>query len=156
MLLATFTLSLAPEVIAALVAFAGAIALFVYRKNREEKSINKSVLAEIKRLLDVIQRHKKWWEGRIQAKDTNYPLIPFSHVVYSKQVANVGALKGSLVVRAVQFYGYLDFLNALQASRPQYIAAGKSADFDQVYDGALKELLDTFGQAFADEFQKLK
>ena len=84
------------------------------------------------------------------------PLIPFSHVVYTKQVANVGALKGSLVVRAVQFYGYLDFLNALQASRPQYIAAGKSPDFDQVYDGALKELLDTFGQAFANEFQKLK
>jgi hypothetical protein len=156
MLVMMFPLHIAPEVIAPLVTFAGAVALFVYRKNLEKTSINKAILAEIKRLVEVVERHQKWWEERIQAKDTNHPLILFSHAVYAKQVDNIGALQGSLVVRVVQFYGYLDFLNALQASRPHYIAAKKSNEFDHVYNGALKELLKNFGQAFASEFEKLR
>jgi hypothetical protein len=150
------TLHLDPQVIAALLAFIGTVVAFFARKSLESRSINRAVLAEIKRLTEVGATHKKWWEERVHEKDTNYPLIPFSHAIYTKQAKNIGVLKGGVVVRAVQFYGYVDFLNALQASRPAHLAAGKSPEFDETYSKALANFVRRFGTAFDNELSGLK
>jgi hypothetical protein len=147
---------LSPQMIAPVLAFVAAVGVFFGGKYFEARSVNRAVLAEMKRLIEVIKKHQEWWAGKINAKNTNFPLIPFSHAVYSTQVQNIGVLNGRLVVRAVQFYGYLDFLNALQASRAQFIAAGKPAEFDEMYGAVLGSFVRTYGHTFEKEFSKLR
>lgn len=150
------TSQLNPEVIAGIIAFVAAVGVFVGGKILDARSVNHAVLAEMKRLIHVVEVHRDWWAKRMAAKDTNYPLIPFSHVVYTKQVENIGVLSRSVVVRCVQFYGYLDFLNSLQGSRDQFIATGKSAEFDKMYADSLESFTRTYGHAFKEEFAKLR
>jgi len=142
-----------PGIIAAIIAFLGTIITFFWQKSLEKRSINRAILAEIQRLIKVVTTHEKWWAERLAAKDTNFPLIPFSHVVYSKQVPNVGALNHRVVANVVTFYGYVRFLNSLQEARPQYLAAQKQAEFDITYHDALKTLLKDFDHAFDEEFK---
>ena len=150
------TNQLNPEVIAGIIAFIAAVGVFIGGKILDARSVNHAVLAEMKRLIDVVEAHQKWWAGRMAAKDTNYPLIPFSHAVYAKQVENIGVLNRSVVVRCVQFYGYLDFLNSLQESRHKFIAAGKSAEFDTMYADSLDSFTRTHCHAFQKEFANLR
>jgi hypothetical protein len=144
-----------PGIIAAIIAFLGTIITFFWRKSLEKRSINRAILAEIQRLIRVVTIHEKWWAERLAAKDTNFPLIPFSHAVYSKQVPNVGALNHRVVANVVTFYGYVRFLNSLQEARPEYIAAQKQAEFDITYHAALKTLLQEYSHAFDEEFKGL-
>jgi hypothetical protein len=144
-----------PAILAALIAGLSAFILYIVRKVSEKRAINRAVLAEIKRLVSLLENHKTWWLRLIADKDTNYPLIPFSYVVYKKQIKNIGELSPSLVAKTVQFYGYVDFLNALQASRDRYGPA-KSAEFDQVYLKALLHCTGAFGKAFDDDFRKMQ
>lgn len=150
------TSQLNPEVIAGIIAFVAAVGVFVGGKILDARSVNHAVLAEMERLIHVVEAHREWWVKRMTAKDTNYPLIPFSHVVFTKQVKNIGVLSRSVVVRCVQFYGYLDFLNCLQGSRDQFIAAGKSAEFDKMYAESLESFTRTYGHAFKEEFARLR
>jgi hypothetical protein len=145
-----------PTVIAASIAFVGTVAAFLVRQHFERESVNRAVLAEISRLLRVVELAEVFWRGRVEANDTQHPLIPFSHVVYTKQVQNIGVLKASIVADAVQFYGYIDFLNALQASRTEYIANGKSADFNQIYLQSLQNGMQQFGHVFDEQFRSMK
>ena len=153
-----------PAVIAACIALLGAlcgaafgaVVAFWVRKRSEEESINRAVLAEINRLLVVLKRHEAFWRGRIAANDTGHVLIPFTHVVYTRQVPNVGLLKSELVADVVQFYGYVDFLNGLQASRREYITAGKSGDFDNLYLQSLCNCIKLGESSFDEQFRKLK
>jgi hypothetical protein len=147
---------LSPEVIAGIIAFVAAVGVFVGGKILDARSVNHAVLAEMKRIIHVVESHRDWWTKRMAANDTNYPLIPFSHVVYTKQVENIGVLSRDVVVRCVQFYGYLDFLNSLQESRHKFIAAGKSAEFDKMYAESLESFTRTYGHAFKHEFAKLR
>jgi len=146
---------LAPAVYPALIAFVGAVVVLLWRKFLEVRSLNRAMLAEIQRLIKVVKIHRNWWKDRIDKKDTNYPLIPFSHPVYDKQAQNIGSLSGAVVVRAVKLYGYLDFLNAMQDSRPAHIKAGKSDEFNTMYLGVLDKFLSQFETAFNKEFEGL-
>ena len=150
------TFRMEAQVAAALIAFLGAALVFLSRKLLEQRSVNRAVLAEMQRLIEVITRHEAWWSTLIAKKATNHPLLPFSYPVYSSQVKNIGTLTGSVVVRAVRFYGYLEFLNALQCARPQYTAANKADEFDDLYHGALQQFLHAFGTAFEKEFKQLR
>lgn len=147
---------LAPAIYPALIAFVCAVVIFLWRKILEVRSLNRAILAEIERLLKVVRIHRDWWKGRMKKKDMNFPLIPFSHPVYDKQVQNIGVLHGAVVVRAVKLYGYLDFLNSMQESREAHIRAGKSEDFNAMYLGVLDKFLAQFETAFDDEFNGLE
>lgn len=146
-----------PAILAALIAGLSAFILYLVRKVSEKRSINRAVLAEIKRLVFLIESHKKWWQWLVEEKkDTNYPLIPFSHVVYTEQIKNVGELSPSLIAKTVQFFGYVDFINALQKTREHYINAAKSAEFDQKYLEALQHCTGLYGKAFDRDFRKMQ
>jgi hypothetical protein len=149
------TYSIDPGIIAALIALLGAVVVFLWGQVLEQRSLNRALIAEISRLVHVVRLHRDWWEKRVHEKDTDYPLIPFSHAVYSKQVKNIGALSESVVERAVKFYGYLDFINSLQAARPDY-GQRKPGLFDEQYLTALNNCLDQFENAFDEEFKRLE
>jgi hypothetical protein len=150
------TTQLNPQIIAGIIAFIAAVGVFFAGKILDARSVNHAVLAEMKRLIHVVESHRDWWAARAAAKDTNYPLIPFSHAVYDKQVENIGVLHRSIVVRTVQFYGYLDFMNSLQGLRDKFNAAGKSAEFEKMYADSLDSFVRTYGHAFREEFAKLR
>jgi 5'-nucleotidase (lipoprotein e(P4) family) len=141
-----------PAIVAAVIAFLSAAALFFWQKWLERRSINRAILAEIRRILTVVRSHRDWWEKRLDDKDIDHPLIPFSHDVYSNQVTNIGALTNRLVGRAVTFYGYLGFINSLQRARPEYIANGKRAEFGKMYLGVLTSFLADYEHAFDEDF----
>ncbi len=138
-------------IVGALIAVAGAAVSLRYRTRRETLLTNKAILSEISRLLFVIDRHEKWWNGCIQSKNTNQPLIPFSTDVYREQVKKIGVIDDSVIVHVVKFYGYVSYLNALQALRTQY--ASQQA-FEQQYLQSLQTLLSDYRSAFVAAFKK--
>ena len=138
-------------VISLLGALGGVVSFFI-RGYLQGQGTNKAVLAEIHRLLDVIRSHKKWYEGVPAAERPNFPLIGFTYVVYTEQVANVGILNQNLVARVVQFYGYLDFLNALQRARADH---KRPADFDTLYLHSLESCDARFHDAFNTDFDRM-
>jgi hypothetical protein len=141
-------------VIAALVTSILSGFAFIYRKHNEKQAINRAVLGEISRLIDVINSHNDFVMG-LHGLD-NCPLIPFSHMVYKKQIKNIGILEAAVAANAVRFYGYVDFLNALQASKADYIGAGMGPEFTRIYLDSLKNCLKSFGTVFNDSFRKAK
>jgi hypothetical protein len=132
-----------PAILVAVLGLAGSAVAYVVRANAEKLSANKAVLAEVKRLLEVIREHKHWYEKNEHKHDS--PLIPFSYVVYKKQVDTIGVLRGDLVADVVEFYGFVDFLNALQAARKDY---KDPAEFEAVYSKGLKDCDSRFFRAF--------
>ena len=143
------------EVIAAivggLIAIGGAAASYMYRTRHEKTMVNKAVLAEINRLLFVLDRHEKWWRGCIQSKNTNYPLIPFAIEVYKEQMKKIGVIDESVIVNVVKFYGYVGYLNTLQSIRALYVS---SAEFDKQYHQSLETILTDYSNAFEAAFKK--
>ncbi len=137
----------AGAVIAAFIAFE----TYMVRKKSENNSVNKAVRAEIGRLLEVIGEHQQWWADCMRRGDTNQPLIPFSHAIYTGQVKKIGVLRREFVGKAVRFYGFVDFLNSLQSSRDQYVKLGKQPEFDGMYARSLLNCLDRFRNAFENE-----
>jgi hypothetical protein len=133
---------------AVLAAILGLASYFI-QKAAEARSTNRAILAEINRLLQVVKEHRAFWEHTVKLKTTaNHPLIPFSHVVYSGQVANVGVIHRKLVAKVVVFYGYVDYLNSLQALYERYDKAGHIDVFNEMYLRGLKKLLDDFEKVF--------
>ena len=126
------------------VALLGFVFYFI-RKLWENSSVNKAILAEAERLLSVAKQHKEFWQKRVTDNTTSHhPLIPFSHVVYDKQVKNVGVIKRGLVAKVVRFYGYVDYINSFQALRKQYEDEGHADEFNTMYIRTLETLVDTF------------
>lgn len=140
------------EVIAACVAAIAALATLayknVYKKWVESRSVNNAIQAEIKRMFGVLSSHERWWAERIRLRDTAQPLIPFSHVVYTGQVKSIGVLYRETVDDIVLFYGNVDFINALQGQREQYVAMGSLPEFDWHYHEALLNCITYFGPRF--------
>lgn len=125
----------------------GFVGLVLYRLRnwRQERSVNKAILAEVQRLLEVIERHREFWDARVKDKTTDHhPLIPFAHIVYDKQVANVGVVRGNKVASVVRFYGYVDYLSRFQALRDSYERAGNTDEFNTMYIGILDRMLKMF------------
>jgi hypothetical protein len=145
------------QAIATLVGLLGVLAgfiLFYWGKRLERRSVNLAILAEVRRLIDVVGSHKEWLEGCIKTSDNDLPLIPFSTPIYDKQAKNIGLLDRSIVAHVASFYGYVQFLNSLQTSRAGYVAVNKLPLFERMYLGSLETFCkvnrDAFKQAFSD------
>jgi hypothetical protein len=102
----------------------------------------------------VVARHKEWLEECLKAGNNDLPLIPFSTPIYDEQAKNIGLLDRSIVGHVADFYGYVQFLNSLQASRAGYVAVNKLPLFEQMYLESLETFCklncDVFNQAFSD------
>jgi hypothetical protein len=147
-----------PSVVAAIIALigslltvAGTVYLFWRGKSAERRATNKAVLAEIHRLLCVVMPSHDRWPGK---EDPAYPLIPFSTPVYREHLKNIGGLDDDLVELVVRFYGYIDYLNSLQALRAQYIAGGKTQEFNDQYKKSLSSVLTDFNGVFKKGFEQ--
>ena len=138
-------------IVGGLIAIAGAAASYLYRTRHEKAVVNKAVLAEINRLLFVLDRHEKWWRGCIQSKNTSYPLIYFATDIYKEQTKKIGVIDESVIVHVVKFYGYVDYLNTLQSIRSQYTS---SAEFDKQYLESLETILADYREVFEAAFKK--
>jgi len=135
-------------IIASIITFWSGLILFFAKEQLKVRATNKAVLAEIQRLIAVIRRHEKWWRARIEANDTDHPLIPFSMPVYTSQLGTIGSLDSSIVAHVVEFFGYLSFVNDLQATRVRYMEKERSRDFDAMYLEALQRLLSSLPPQF--------
>ena len=143
-----------PEIWAAVAALLALIPFF-RRKFLEKQSTNKAILAEVRRRT-VIAEHREFRQACIRDKTTEHHLlIPFSYTVYTRQIANIGTIEPSVVAKVVQFYGYVDFLNAFQSQRKHYVDAGHSEEFNQLYVGALTRILKDFDHAFCCAFKRM-
>ncbi len=133
--------------IAAAFGVATYVAQSLITKYLERKAVGTAILAEVQRLLIVVTTHQRCWQEWMEKKETQkHPLIPFSCDVYEKHVDNLGLVQPKYVGHVVQFYGHLKFTNALQAVRAD------EADFDDIYNRALQEIVDSFGSAFDKAF----
>ena len=127
------------------------VVLYAIRQWWDRRSVNKAVMAEVGRLLEVIDRHHKFWKRCMDSNTTSHhPLIPFAHVVFDKQVKNVGVVRGNKVAAVVRFYGYVDYLNRFQALRTDYSENCLSDEFNVMYIGIRERLLGMFRGRFAD------
>ncbi len=140
------------EVIAALVTAVAALITFVAGKYLVWKSTNNAVMAEVHRLLIVIDKHTVFIDT-LSSGLQGHPLILFGYSVYKKKLKDVGILKTSLVLPVIQFYGYVDFLNQLQAAQPKY--QGNEAAFKAIYRKSLDTLLNDYSTAFTKEFHRM-
>ncbi len=137
-------IAFAATLFGALVAFASSFGVAWYDKRTEKNNANKAILAEIQRLIGVVKRHRKWKELR----NPKLPLIPFSTPVYDQNVKNIGWVHADKVVQVVEFYGYVGYLNALQALRKDYIAAHLEDEFNHQYEESLHRLIENFEGKF--------
>ena len=129
------------------------IGAILVKQRIEIRNINIAVLAEIQRLLGVVEGHKNWWQERINANDTDFPLLPFTTPVFDLQANNVGQIHTRIVAQVVTFYGYIKFINALQADRQKYVAGGKAKEFDEQYLRVLEGLSHNFKATFDSAFR---
>jgi len=138
-------------VVGAVVAAIGGAIGSLWRKSRERESIRNAILAEIKRLLDVIEGHLRWLQKE-EVDLSKYPLIPFRYSIFPQNIKSIGILEPAVVANVVQFFGYVDFLNSLQAARSHY--ADPKA-FERQYRRSLRNFLFTFQSAFTSHFERL-
>lgn len=137
--------------VGSLLAVASSIFLFFRGKSFERRSTNKAILAEIHRLLTVVVIDHQRWKGK---QDPKYPLIPFSTPVYQEHLKNIGGIDDDIVALVVKFYGYLGYINSLQALRDQYIKAEKGSEFNDQYDESLCRLRRDFRDKFDEAFRR--
>ena len=130
----------------------GAFSIFaIFFKNwNQERRVNIAVLAELQRLLTVLKEHEAWWEECVQKNDTAFPLIPFLTPIFDHHEKNMGQIDTTMVAKVVNFYGYVKFINLLQAERAHY--TGKSKEFDHQYLAALKRIVRDYEGQFVDAF----
>jgi hypothetical protein len=141
-----------PTVLAAIIAAAVAVVGYAAKSWSDSRTVTIAILAEVQRLLQVIREHQAFWSSRMQAGTTaTIPLIPFSTDVYDKQVASIGSVDSAQIAAIVKFYGYVKFLNALQARRLKH----DPEEFDAMYEGSLKRILKDYGHAFDDAYGSL-
>ena len=162
-------------IISALVAIFGIfiqLRLYVHGKQLEADSVNRAVLAEMRRLLSVVASQQKWRRectGDSGKENVLYPLLPFKHPVYDAHVERIGVLHRDIVAAVVEFYGWVDFLNRFQATREDYRKtevvpkaegdknqshiADKLEEFEKRYDDNLQKFMKEFGEKFANNFK---
>ena len=130
------------------------VILFYWGKKIERQSVNKAILAEIRRLIIVVGSHRDWWNDPKNTVNRDVPLIPFSTPIYDEQAKNIGLLDGSVVERVAEFYGYLQLINSLQKSRADYATIKKLNQFEEMYPKVLETFCQTYATAFDEAFQK--
>ena len=135
----------------------GGLAVFILSSLSQRRSVSKALLAEIHRLHTVGGLHLDLWSRWIENKETGkHPLIAFSCDVYEKHVENLGLVDKEIVGDIVKFYGYVKFINALQATRGKDVELhnGDSTSFDAMYEGTLKTFCDAYRKKFDLAFRR--
>jgi hypothetical protein len=122
-----------------------------YDRWSEKNSINIAVLAELQRLLSVLEAHREW---RMKPENADLPLIPFSTPVFDEHEQDLGQMDSHVIAMVVQFYGAVKFINSLQGQRSNYIEKGKSDEFDKQYLGTLNSILKRYKGQFKDMFRR--
>ena len=135
---------------------AGTFSVFVVllTKRLEGKSANTAILAEIRRLQHVVDRHKKWFAACSASDKARLPLVAFSTPVFDEAVKTIGQIDKDFVADVVAFYGYLKFINSMQQQRQTYIDLEKGEDFGGLYLGILNTLLSDYETKFTIALQK--
>jgi hypothetical protein len=122
------------------------------QKKAARKTVNKAILSEISRLLQVLCSHLGLWHNCMKNKNIDLPVIPFNTDVYDNFLKNIGDLDDKYASDAVGFYGYVKFLNLLQKSRTEYIQIEKEKEFSKTYEAALYNLVKNYRDKFDDSF----
>lgn len=141
------------SILAVLVSALAGVFLFYRGKSIERQMVNKAILAEIKRLLAILPNHRDWLKECKISGNLDLPLIPFTTPIYDEHAKNIGMLDNEFVAKAASFYGYLQFLNALQKSRSDYLAVKKLQEFYDMYLRSLNTACDTYQKAFDGAFK---
>ena len=122
----------------------------------EKHSTNKAVLAEVYRLLKVVEQHRNFWQRCVDDHSTGRrTLIRFSYSIYSKQIKKIGVIRPRIVASVVEFYGDIDFVNSYQALKDDAQKTGHLDEFDKAYIQFLSRILDDFGPPFRREFERV-
>lgn len=119
----------------------------------EVRSLNVAILAEVQRLYRAIDRQADWWTRLMASGQTSLPLIPLTTPVFDAQAQNIGQINRKIVADVTWFYGYLGFINGLQAVRSQYQDA---REFDQQYLRVLQHAVDEFRDPFKAAYKRYK
>lgn len=125
-------------------------------RNHKRKTVVKAILAEVRRLLDVIYMHAHWWRKCVDDGDTDHPLLPFSTEVYDEHVGDIGSLDEDAVEQVVRFYGYVRFINRFQDAEARYREKGRKAIFDKAYLELIEKTFEEFDRKFDTVFPRYK
>jgi hypothetical protein len=140
-----------PAIWVAIIGALVSVGTLFYNQRSQRDALNMAILAEIQRLLAVLESHRDWWKN---AKDRNVPLIPLSTPVFDEHEQDIGLMDAHAIARVVNFYGDIKFINALQNKRSDYIDKTKSDEFDQQYlrtlSGAVDRHKGRFDKVFGD------
>lgn len=138
-----------PAIWAAIIGGIVSIGTLFYNRRSQRQAINIAVLAELQRLLFVLEAHSKW---RKNPENAELPLIPFSTPVFDEHEQDLGQIDSNVIAQVVQFYGAVKFLNSLQGERSSYTEKGRSEEFDHQYlktlEGILKYYRGKFDKVF--------
>jgi hypothetical protein len=130
------------------------ILVILVTRRFESRSANIAVLAEIRRLLKVLDRHKTWWEDCISSGETRLPLVPFTTPVFDERVKTIGDIDRRVVADVVAFYGYVKFINGIQSEKSKYAEVGREERFNGQYIHILSSVLRDFKDKFDDAFRR--
>jgi hypothetical protein len=129
------------------------ISVMLVTRLMASRSVNIAVLAEIQRLLKVLERHKAWWERSVKSGDTFLPLVAFSTPVFDQQVKTIGNVDRRVVAKVVAFYGYVKLINAIKSEKPKYFGKENEEKFNIQYAEILTRVLHDFDGEFDDAFR---
>lgn len=147
----------------AIIGGAFSLITILFNKRIEKRSSNIAVLAEIQRLLHVLDSHRGWFNSCTEDEKLTLPLVPFDTPIFDAQVGHVGVIDTKIVAKVVSFYSYVTFINSLQKMRDQYPASkhllGEDAKnakqgFGSHYAHSLDNVLNQYMGAFNDEMEK--
>jgi hypothetical protein len=142
-------------VVAAVFGFLSKLAIEGWRGWSTRRSINTAILAEVRRLIDVINGHyRNWYRGLPRPGAEIHALVPFSYPIYETQSKNLGKMKPALAAKVVVFYGYVQFLNGVQGTHAHYVSKDRFAEFDKIYINAIMNFVRHIRTQFTDEFKK--
>jgi len=113
----------------------------------DRQSANLAILAEVYRLQNVIERHLKFWLDNIGVK----PLLAFTTPVFDVQLQNIGMVNRKVVANVVKFYGYVKFVNSVQAERMNFTTP---EDFNELYTTIVTNLHHDFVNVFKSAFEE--
>ena len=141
-----FVVDIAPILITLLIAYVPYHRWATDKKHARD-ILNKAILAEVRRLLDVVRGHTEWWGDCVSAGTTNHPFLPFSTDVYDEHVKDIGLIDAKVVEEVVRFYGYVKYINRYQGTEAFYREAKCKSYFDETYLLLLNRTLMKFDKA---------
>lgn len=142
-------------VVVAIIVFLGAYFRWWTDKQHDRRTINKAILAEVQRLLNVLRSTTKWWGDCVETGTTDHILLPFSTDIYDVHVKDIGVIDTEIVADIVTFYGYVNFINRyLETEKIVQEKEGGKAEFDKSYLKLLEKTLAKYDSKFTSAFSQ--